>query len=83
MTCYTGICSRTSHHSKKKKVYIVFLNAQMLKMCNHSDHQVSNDDKNNHTQQREPVGKNIQFLGNKYCLRIKIKVHKLNKPFWQ
>lgn len=39
--------------------------------------------KNNHTQQREPVGKNIQFLGNKYCLRIKIKVHKLNKPFWQ
>lgn len=28
-------------------------------------------------------GKNIQFLGNKYCLRIKIKVHKLNKPFWQ
>lgn len=55
----------------------------MLKLCNHSDHQVSNDDKNNHTLQREPVGKNIQFLGNKYCLRIKIKVHKLNKPFWQ
>lgn len=35
----------------------MFLNAQMLKLCNHSDHQVSNDDENNHTQQREPVGK--------------------------